>query len=39
MIELINVNKSYNGTVKAVDNLSLVVPDGQIVGFLGQMER
>jgi ABC-2 type transport system ATP-binding protein len=35
MIELINVNKSYNGTVKAVDNLSLVVPDGQIVGFLG----
>ncbi|HWR61671.1 MAG TPA: ABC transporter ATP-binding protein [Clostridia bacterium] len=35
MIELINVNKSYNGTVKAVDDLNLAVPEGQIVGFLG----
>lgn len=35
MIELINVTKSYNGTVKAVDDLNLTVPDGQIVGFLG----
>ncbi len=35
MIELINVNKSYNGLVKAVDDLTLVVPEGQIVGFLG----
>lgn len=35
MIELINVSKSYNGTVMAVDDLSLVVPEGQIVGFLG----
>jgi len=35
MIELVNVNKSYNGTVKAVDDLSLVVPEGQIIGFLG----
>ncbi|HYE82995.1 MAG TPA: ABC transporter ATP-binding protein [Clostridia bacterium] len=35
MIELINVNKSYNGTVKAVDDLTLAVPEGQIVGFLG----
>lgn len=35
MIELINVNKSYNGTIKAVDDLNLVVPEGQIVGFLG----
>jgi ABC-2 type transport system ATP-binding protein len=35
MIELINVNKSYNGMVKAVEDLSLVVPEGQIVGFLG----
>lgn len=35
MIELVNVNKSYNGTVKAVDGLSLTVPEGQIVGFLG----
>lgn len=35
MIELINVSKSYNGTVKAVDDLTLTVPEGQIVGFLG----
>lgn len=35
MIEIINVNKSYNGLVKAVDDLTLVVPEGQIVGFLG----
>lgn len=35
MIELNNVNKSYGGAVKAVDNLSLVIPDGEIFGFLG----
>lgn len=35
MIELVNVNKSYNGTVKAVDDLTLSVPEGQIIGFLG----
>lgn len=35
MIELVNVNKSYNGLVKAVDDLTLVIPEGQIVGFLG----
>jgi len=35
MIELVSVNKSYNGTVKAVDDLTLVVPEGQIIGFLG----
>ncbi|MEA4845866.1 MAG: ABC transporter ATP-binding protein [Clostridiaceae bacterium] len=35
MIELINVNKSYSGIVKAVDDLTLTVPEGQIVGFLG----
>jgi ABC-2 type transport system ATP-binding protein len=35
MIELINISKSYNGKVKAVDNLTLNIPDGQIVGFLG----
>ena len=35
MIELINVNKSYSGIVKAVDDLTLTIPEGQIVGFLG----
>lgn len=35
MIELMNVNKTFNGSVKAVDNLSLVIPDGEIFGFLG----
>lgn len=35
MIELRNVNKTYGSTVKAVDNLSLVIPDGEIFGFLG----
>jgi ABC-2 type transport system ATP-binding protein len=35
MIELTHVNKTYNGTVKAVDNLNLTIPDGEIFGFLG----
>jgi ABC-2 type transport system ATP-binding protein len=35
VIELRNVNKTYGSTVKAVDNLSLVIPDGEIFGFLG----
>jgi ABC-2 type transport system ATP-binding protein len=35
MIELINISKSYSGKVKAVDNLSIEIPDGEIVGFLG----
>ena len=35
MIEINNVSKSYNGTIKAVDSLSLTVPDGKIFGFLG----
>lgn len=35
MIEIIDVNKSYNGKIKAVDNLNLTVPDGEIFGFLG----
>jgi len=35
MIELTEVNKTYNGTVKAVDNLNLTIPDGEIFGFLG----
>lgn len=35
MIELINVDKSYNGKTKAVDDLSLTIRDGEIFGFLG----
>lgn len=35
MIELIQVSKSYNGQVKAVESLTLTVPAGEIVGFLG----
>lgn len=35
MIELTNVTKSYNGKTKAVDNLNLTIPDGEIFGFLG----
>lgn len=35
MIELLNVNKSYNGKIKAVDNLALTIKDGEIFGFIG----
>ncbi|WP_429841427.1 ABC transporter ATP-binding protein [Brevibacillus sp. FIR094] len=35
MIELVNVTKSYNGTIKAVDQMNLTVPKGEIFGFLG----
>ena len=28
MIEINNVSKSYNGNIKAVDNLNLTIPDG-----------
>lgn len=35
MIELTNVNKSYNSKTKAVNDVNLVIPDGEIFGFLG----
>lgn len=35
MIEVTNVNKSYNGKTKAVDNVNLSIRDGEIFGFLG----
>jgi ABC-2 type transport system ATP-binding protein len=35
MIELNEVSKTYNGTLKAVDRLNLTVRDGEIFGFLG----
>lgn len=35
MIQILNVNKSYNGKIKAVEDLSITVKDGEIFGFLG----
>ena len=35
MIKIEQITKTYNGTVRAVDNLSLTVNDGEIVGFIG----
>lgn len=35
MIEIKNITKVYGGKTKAVDNLSLSVPKGEIVGFIG----
>lgn len=34
MLEITNVTKSFN-TLKAVDDLSFTVNDGEIVGFVG----
>ncbi len=35
MIEIKSVSKTYNGNIKAIDNLSLKINDGEIVGFIG----
>ena len=35
MIRIENVTKTYNSTVRAVDNLNLTVNNGEIVGFIG----
>lgn len=35
MIELTGVTKSYNGKIKAVDNINLTINDGEIFGFIG----
>lgn len=35
MIEFNSVNKSYDGKVKAVDELNLKINDGEIFGFIG----
>lgn len=35
MIELRNVSKTYAGTVKAVDNVTLKIEPGSVYGFLG----
>ncbi len=35
MIEIENVTKTYNNSVRAVDQLNLTVNNGEIVGFIG----
>jgi len=35
LIEIYDINKSYNGKYKAVDSLTLTINDGEIFGFLG----
>jgi len=35
MIEINGITKVYSKKVKAVDNLTLQVPDGKIIGFIG----
>ncbi len=35
MIRIENVTKTYNSTIRAVDNLNLTVNNGEIVGFIG----
>ena len=35
MIQIENITKTYNNTVRAVDNLNLTVENGEIVGFIG----
>lgn len=35
MITIENITKTYNNTVRAVDNLNLTVENGEIVGFIG----
>ena len=35
MIEIKNVTKVYNGKIVAIDDLSMTIPSGKIVGFIG----
>lgn len=35
MIQIENVTKTYNTSVRAINNLNLTVNDGEIVGFIG----
>ena len=35
MIEIKNVTKVFGGTHKAVDNISMTIPTGEIIGFIG----
>ena len=35
MIKIKNVTKTYNNSITAIKNLSLDIPDGKIIGFIG----
>ena len=35
MIEIKKVNKTYNGHIKAIDDVTMTIKDGEIVGFIG----
>jgi len=35
LVEISGVTKSYDGKVAAVDNVSLILPKGKIIGILG----
>ncbi|MFD1414218.1 ABC transporter ATP-binding protein [Oceanobacillus jeddahense] len=35
MIEISQINKSFDGNKKIIEDLTLTIPDGKIVGFLG----
>lgn len=35
MIKIKNVTKTYNNNITAIKNLSLDIPDGKIIGFIG----
>lgn len=35
MLKIVNLSKSYKGSKKAVDNISLEVKGGELVGFIG----
>ena len=35
MIKISNVSKTYNNSIKAIDDLSLNIKSGEIVGFIG----
>lgn len=35
MITIESITKTYNNSIRAVDNLNLTVKDGEIVGFIG----
>ena len=35
MIDVKNVSKTYNGKILAIDDVSLKINNGEIVGFIG----